>query len=79
MKLDIARLEDVRCLADFRCGIPEMDEFIQKGLAMSVSHHYCQAYKVSRNTQVAALFALSFDSLNLDVDGKRPKQTYCES
>lgn len=46
MKLDIARLEDVQCLVDFRCGIPEMDEFIQKGLAMSASHHYCQAYKI---------------------------------
>ena len=70
MKLDIAKLEDACCLVNFRCGIPEMDEFIQRGLTMSVSHHYCLAYKVSRNTQVAALFALSFDSLNLDVDDK---------
>lgn len=70
MKLDIGRLEDAQCLADFRCGIPEMDEFIQSGLAISVSHHYCQAYKVCQGAEVIALFALSFDSLNLDVDDK---------
>ena len=70
MKLDIGRLEDAQCLADFRCGIPEMDEFIQSGLAISVFHHYCQAYKVCQGAEVIALFALSFDSLNLDVDDK---------
>lgn len=70
MELDIAKLEDVSCLSDFRCGIPEMDKFIREGLGTSVFHHYCQAYKVSLDAQVIALFALSFDSLNLDVDDK---------
>ena len=40
MELDIAKLEDVSCLSDFRCGVPEMDKFIQEGLGASVSHHY---------------------------------------
>ncbi len=70
MKLDIAKLDDASCLSDFRCGIPEMDEFIREGLITSILHHYCQAYKVCLNAQIVALFALSFDSLNLDSDDK---------
>ena len=56
MELDIAKLEDVSWLSDFRCGVPEMDKFIQEGLGASVSHHYCQAYKVCLGTQIIALF-----------------------
>lgn len=70
MELDISKLDDVRCLTGFRCGIAEMDVFIQEGLGVSVSHHYCRAYKVRLGVHVIALFALSFDSLNLDIDDK---------
>lgn len=70
MKLDIIKLDDHLCLKSFRCGMPAMDIFIQEGLQTSVYHHYCQAYKVCLDSQIVALFALSFDSLNLDIDDK---------
>lgn len=59
--------EDLR---NFRCGVPAMDKFIQEGLQQSISHHFCQLYKVLMEEEVVALFALSFDSINLDDDDK---------
>lgn len=70
MELDITNLNDMQCVKGFLCGMPEMDHFIQNGLGVSIAHHYCQAYKVVLDTRIIALFALGFDSLNLDMDDK---------
>ena len=37
---------------------------------MSVENHYCAAYVVTYQDEVVAVFALSFDSLDLDSDDK---------
>lgn len=58
-------------LTDFYCGVPAMDKFIHEGQAQSVAHHYCQLYTASVEEQIIALFALSFDSVNLDADDKQ--------
>lgn len=70
MELSIEQLTDIRCLHDFRCGISAMDHFIQNGLDLSVCHHYCRAYVVKSQDEIIALFALSFDALDLDADDK---------
>lgn len=69
-RLTINHLRSIGELKDFRCGVPKMDAFIQDGgLAESIKNSYCQAYSV-RNVEntIVAFFALSFDSLQLDVD-----------
>ena len=38
--------------------------------AASVENHYCAAYVVTYQDEVVAVFALSFDSLDLDSDDK---------
>lgn len=75
MELSIEVLKDRQFLHDFRCGVPAMDRFIQAGLYLSVLHHYCQAYIVKLGEEVIALFALSFDSLDLDEDDKNDLMT----
>lgn len=70
MKLEIRAVDNSDLFADFYCGIPAMDKFIHEGLAMSIKNHYCQAYAVFYNEEVIALFALSFDSVDLDIDDK---------
>ena len=57
-------------LKQFRCGVPAMDCFIHDGLRKSLIHHFCQLYKVFMDGEIVALFALSFDSINLDEDDK---------
>ena len=47
---------------EFRCGIKKMDDFIHEGLDLSVKNNFCKLYKVSRDEEIVALFALSFDS-----------------
>ncbi len=75
-KLDVNRtitteaLSDFSCLADFHSGIPEMDNFIRNGFQQSVENHYCSAYCVKYKDELIAIFALSFDSLDLDSDDK---------
>lgn len=66
-------LQDVSILVDFQCGIPSMDAFIQDGLDLSIQNHYCNVYTVRENAEssdILAIFALSFDSLDLDVEDK---------
>ena len=46
-----------------------MDIFIRNDFRMSVENHYCAAYVVTYQDEVVAVFALSFDSLDLDSDG----------
>lgn len=68
----IEHLKETTCLHKFRCGVPAMDRFIQDGLNLSIDNHYCEAYIVKdiRANNIIALFALSFDSLDLDIDDK---------
>ena len=47
-----------------------MDIFIRNDFRMSVENHYCAAYVVTYQDEVVAVFALSFDSLDLDSDDK---------
>ncbi len=71
MKLHIDKLEKIEDLKNFNCGVPSLDKYIQSGLWVSVSNHYCQAYLVKDDgDNVVAMFALSFDSLFLDREDK---------
>ena len=45
-----------------------MDDFIHSGLANSVRNHYCNLYSVTLDNEIVAMFSLSFDSLELDLD-----------
>ena len=47
-----------------------MDKFIRGDFRLSVENHYCQAYAVKFEEEIVAIFALSFDSLDLDSDDK---------
>ena len=47
-----------------------MDKFIQGDFRMSVENHYCSAYGVWLGDELVAVYALSFDSLDLDSDDK---------
>lgn len=51
-----------------------MDTFIHGALQLSIDHCYCRAYAVNDNDNVAAIFALSFDSIDLDSDDKEELQ-----
>ena len=66
--LSIQPLTDVSLLSAFHCGIQAMDDFIHSGLEESIKNHYCNAYSVYYETELVAMFALSFDSLELDAD-----------
>ena len=68
--LDILPLEDFHCLKTFYSGVESMDVFIQGDFRLSVENHYCSAYIGKYNDEVVAVFALSFDSLDLDSDDK---------
>lgn len=45
-----------------------MDAFIHSGLEDSLKNHYCNTYSVYLDDELVAMFALSFDSLELDSD-----------
>ena len=64
--LTIRPLVDASLLADFHCGIQAMDDFIHSGLAESIRNHYCNSYSVFLGSELVAMFALGFDSLELD-------------
>jgi len=68
-RLTIEHLKGIEELNDFYCGVSKMDEFIHGGLDASLYNDYCKAYTVKNEAGiVVAFFALSFDSLQLDVD-----------
>lgn len=68
-RLAIEHLKGIEELKDFYCGVSKMDEFIHGGLDASLYNDYCKAYTVKNEAGiVVAFFALSFDSLQLDVD-----------
>ena len=66
--LTIRPLDDISLLEGFHCGIKAMDSFIHSGLADSIRNHYCNTYAVFLGPELVAMFALSFDSLELDSD-----------
>ena len=63
-------LTDFHCLDSFYSGVEAMDKFIQGDFRMSVENHYCTAYGVWYGDELVAVYALSFDSLDLDSDDK---------
>ena len=68
--IDIVPLEDFHCLKTFSSGVESMDTFIRSDFYLSVENHYCTAYLAKRDDEIVAVFALSFDSLDLDSDDK---------
>jgi len=68
-------LTDFHSLQTFCSGIETMDSFIRGDFRMSVENHYCQAYAVMLGEEIVAIFALSFDSLDLDSNDKEELQT----
>ena len=74
-ELRVKQLEDFHCLSTFCSGVESMDKFIRVDFRMSVENHYCTAYVVKYQEEVVAVFALSFDSLDLDTDDKEELQT----
>lgn len=68
--IDIVPLEDFHCLNTFCSGVESMDIFIRGDFHLSIENHYCTAYLAKYGEEVVAVFALSFDSLDLDIDDK---------
>ena len=64
------KITDFHCLETFCSGVKAMDSFIQSDFRMSVENHYCSAYGVWCKEELVAIYALSFDSLDLDSDDK---------
>lgn len=69
-RLIIEHLANMEELKNFYCGVPKMDNFIHNGgLKESVNNSYCKAYSVHNEAnELVAFFALSYDSLQLDID-----------
>ena len=68
------KITDFHCLETFCSGVEAMDSFIQGDFRMSVENHYCSAYGVWYKEELVAIYALSFDSLDLDSDDKEELQ-----
>ena len=64
------KITDFHCLSTFCSGVEAMDMFIQGDFRMSVENHYCTAYGIWYKEELVAIYALSFDSLDLDSDDK---------
>ena len=66
----VERLSDFSVLDSFECGVAQMDNFIHGNLKFCDANHYCSTFVVrdSINDTIAALFSLSFDSVNLNSD-----------
>jgi len=69
------RITDFHCLQSFKSGVEIMDCFIQGDFRFSVENHYCEAYGVWNDKELVAIYALSFDSLDLDSDDKDELQS----
>lgn len=74
-ELHIKVLRDFKVLDTFCSGVESMDSFIRGDFRLSVENHFCQAYSVTLGQELVAVFALSFDSLDLDSDDKEELQT----
>ncbi len=58
-------------LSDFECGIAQIDEYIHNNLQVDLQNHACNLYVVyTADRQIAAMFALSSDSIVLDNDDR---------
>ncbi len=68
-------LKDFTCLSDFCSGVETMDAFIRGDFRLSVENHFCVPYATYYKGELVAIFALSFDSLDLDSDDKEELQT----
>ena len=66
----VERLSDFSVLDSFKCGVAQMDNFIHGNLKFCDANHYCSTFVVRDiiNDTIAALFSLSFDSVNLNPD-----------
>ena len=66
----VERLSDFSVLDSFECGVAQMDNFIHGNLKFCDANHYCSTFVVRDiiNDTIAALFSLSFDSVNLNPD-----------
>ena len=66
----VERLSDFSVLDSFECGVAQMDNFIHGNLKHCDANHYCSTFVVRDiiNGTIAALFSLSFDSVNLNPD-----------
>ena len=66
----VERLSDFSVLDSFKCGVAQMDNFIHGNLKYCDANHYCSTFVVRDiiNDTIAALFSLSFDSVNLNPD-----------
>ena len=69
------KITDFHCLETFCSGVEAMDKFIQGDFRMSVENHYCSAYGVWYKDELVAIYALTFDSLDLDSDDKEELET----
>lgn len=69
-KLSVNPLSDFERLKDFNSGNELMDNFIHGSFKNSVANHYCSPYEVVDSNEIIAVFALSFDSLDLDSSDK---------
>lgn len=71
----IEPLSDYNRLNDFCSGVKTMDSFIRGDFRLSVENHYCVPYATFYKDELIAIFALSFDSLDLDSDDKEELQS----
>lgn len=69
-EIRVKSLDNYNCLERFCSGVESMDNFIRGNFRLSVENHYCTAYIAKCKEDLVALFALSFDSLDLDTDDK---------
>lgn len=69
-ELTSEKLMDFHCLDTFYSGVETMDKFIQEDFHLSIENHYCTAYGVWLKEELVAVYALSFDSLDLDSNDK---------
>ena len=74
-KIVIEPLTDFHCLESFCSGVEAMDVFIRGGFRLSVDNHYCSAYIVKLKEELVGIFALSFDSLDLDAEDREELQS----
>lgn len=67
---EVEHLVNFKELTGFCCGEKQMDDFIQSYLEDCSINHYCTTYCVRSkdNDDIAAIFSLSFDSVNIEQD-----------
>lgn len=66
----IEHLSDYSLLADFYTGKQKMDDFLHNRLKDCEESHYCRVFAVhlKSNNALVAVFALAFDSVDVDSD-----------